>query len=132
MTKPPERPPHCPGVIQRVIHQEAESPGFTEWLRVLVEPIEWTRDPLEALVFHDDEHAGGKTGYERAAIEAKRLSAALGCLVYAVTRSRPTPQDPPMPRGFFSNGRRDRDAREETDRLRRHDWREGVPNAGID
>lgn len=125
-----EHPPICPGVVQRLVHPP-EQIGYTEWLRVMESPVEWTRDPLEAFVFVGDGQPGGKTGYERAAVVAERLQRELGCrLIYAMTREvKRAAAEPAMPRGFFASGRA-----EKVERLKRQrtDWRVGVPNCGTD
>ena len=123
--------PHSPGVVQRVIHR-GEDFGEVEWLAFEDGAAsDWTRDPLRAAVFFDDDQPDGKTGFERATECADRLKAATPELSIFITPARREVKRaataPAMPARFFSRGRVER-AKERAE----HDWRDGKPNCGLD
>lgn len=125
-----QAPEHSPGVVQRVVHQ-GEDIGLTEYLANPHEPLEWTRDPIRAHVFRDDQ---AKTGFERAEEFVGRLKADAGPLSFLFTAARREVKRPvnapAMPAGFYARGRAER-AHQETHEAP-HDWREGKPNCGTD
>lgn len=98
--------PTVPGVIQRV------HGGCVEWLRINIDPVEWTTQAVDAFVFPDIAIADKR---------AKELAKELNQLVFPAVRERVRQ---PSPLFLRSDSPREQ--------MKRPDWREGVPNAGVE